>query len=400
MRAPAWWAVTRWEFMRVLTRKDFYVSLLVSPLLLLGGGALGGLVGRMSDARPDRVAVVRPAGLADTLGSERRIVWSYPAGPAAARDTLRAAMDDKQLDGAVFLPADFAAGAPVELLLRRDSPRLVTAIEGQLRRLARLERAGAFGMDSVALRALEDSVRVRAALVSTTTGASRTERITAFALLVLFFIVQFATLAYMMSGVSAEKSNRITEVVVSAVSPQTWIDGKLVAYTGLGLLQAAVYLVSGLGFVLFTRFELPPIGSPFFVGTAVLLSVLGLFLYSALTAAMMATMKDLQTTQSMNSLFVFLPFLLSGVFMGAAIDQPDAPWMVAVSMIPLVSPMLTPVRMALGGVAPWEVPVTIALLLLAVWWMRGLAGHAYRVAMLMYGKDVSLPELLRWSREK
>jgi hypothetical protein len=31
--------------------------------------------------------------------------------------------------------------------------------------------------------------------------------------------------------------------------------------------------------------------------------------------------------------------------------------------------------------------------------MRLLAGTAIRVGMLMYGKEVNLPELLRWAKE-
>lgn len=399
MRAPDWWPIARWEFLKVLRRKDFYISLLLTPLFLVGSGLAAGLIGKLSAGQRDRLAVVWADGRADTLTAAGRIVWSYPAGPGAHRDSLRAAMAARTLDGAAFVPEGFAAGEPVELLMRRDAPRLIVSIEDALRRIARAERAERAGLDTSLVATLDDSLHVRASLVSAMTGSSRAEKLTALSLLLLFFFVHFATLAYMMTGVSAEKSHRITEVIVSAVSPQTWIDGKLVAYVGLGLVQALVYLASAIAFALLWRFEIPPIGSPFFVFTALALTVLGLVFYSALTAAVMATLKDLQTTQSMNSLFIWLPFV-SLVFMGPAIDQPDLPWLVGVSMFPPFSPMLTPVRMALGGVSAWEAIATLILMAAAAWLMRGVAGHAFRVAMLMYGKDISLPELVRWSRER
>lgn len=399
MRTPPWLPIARWEFMKVALRKDFYISLLLTPLFLLGSGLAAGLIGKMSAGKADRMAVVWPAGMTDTLESVRRIQWSYPTGDAADRERLRAALNERELDGVAFVPADFARSEPVDLLMRRDAPRLLSTFENSLRRVARAQRAAALGVDTTALRALDDSVRIRANLVSAATGASRAERLTALSLLVLFFIVHFATLAYMMAGVSGEKTHRITEVIISAVSAQTWIDGKLVAYVGLGLVQAAVYVVSGLACAMIWRFEVPPIGSPFFLFTAFSLTVLGLFFFSALTATVMATLKDLQTTQSMNSLFIWLPFL-SLMFMGPAIEQPDAAWLVAVSMIPPFSPILTPTRMALGGVSTWEALATILLMAAAAWLMRGVAGHAFRVAMLMYGKDITLPELVRWSREK
>lgn len=399
MRAPDWWPIARWEFLKILKRKDFYISLLLTPVFLVGGGAVAALIGKMSSGQQDRLAIVWMSGASDTLVAQKRVVWSYPQGAAAHRDSLRTAMLARELDGAALVPPGFAQGEPVELLMRRDAPRLLGSIESALRRVARAQRASRLGLDTSVVATLDDSVRMRAGLVSATTGSSRAEKLTALGLLLLFFFVHIVMLSYMMTGVSAEKSHRITEVIVSAVSPQTWIDGKLVAYVGLGLVQAVVYLASGLGCALLWRFELPPIASPLFLFTALSLTVLGLVFYSALSAAVMATLKDLQTTQSMNSLFIWLPFL-SVVFIGPAIDQPDARWLIPVSMFPPFSPILTPVRMALGGVAAWEAIATVALMAVAAWWMRGVAGHAFRVAMLMYGKDITLPELVRWSRER
>lgn len=398
MRTPAWWPIARWEFIKVLTRKDFYISLLLTPLLLLGTGVLAGLLGRAASSG-SRVAVVWPAGVRDTLPSAPRVTWTYAAGAAAQRAALDAQLDARTLDAVAFVPPGFMHGEPVELLLRRDSQRLVNTIESSLRRVARAHRAQAMGIDTAAVTLLDDSVHVRAALHAKATGSSRAERLTALGLLAIFFVIHFATLAYMMTGVAAEKAHRVTEVIVSAVSAQTWIDGKLVAYVGLGALQAAAYVISAIACAAVWRFEIPPIGSPFFIFTAVTLTLLGLVFYSALTAAMMATLKDLQTTQSMNSTFMWLPFF-SLVFIGPALDHPDLPWLTAVSMLPPFSPMLTPTRMALGGVSAWEAWATIAVMAAAAWWMRGVAGHAFRVAMLMYGKDVSLPELVRWAREK
>jgi hypothetical protein len=33
-----------------------------------------------------------------------------------------------------------------------------------------------------------------------------------------------------------------------------------------------------------------------------------------------------------------------------------------------------------------------------VYFLRLAAGHAFRIGMLMYGKELSLPELWRWAR--
>jgi hypothetical protein len=51
-----------------------------------------------------------------------------------------------------------------------------------------------------------------------------------------------------------------------------------------------------------------------------------------------------------------------------------------------------------NGAAPWEVATGLVILLVSFHFVRLAAGHAFRVAMLMYGKELTLPELWRWAR--
>jgi ABC-2 type transport system permease protein len=86
-------------------------------------------------------------------------------------------------------------------------------------------------------------------------------------------------------------------------------------------------------------------------------------------------------------------------FVDSAIENPDAPWVVALSQVPFFSPMLLPTRPAVGGVSSWEIPVAIGLLVVAAYLLRRAAGAAFRIAMLMYGKELTLPELIRWAKQ-
>jgi ABC-2 type transport system permease protein len=114
-------------------------------------------------------------------------------------------------------------------------------------------------------------------------------------------------------------------------------------------------------------------------------------------AMVMATIKDLQSTTKFQAYLLFIPFLPL-MIMDQVIQNPDAPWVIAVSMLPIFSPMLVPARFAIGGIAGWELAVSFLLLLGGFYLMRAAAGHAFRIGMLMYGKEISLPELWRWSK--
>jgi ABC-2 type transport system permease protein len=69
------------------------------------------------------------------------------------------------------------------------------------------------------------------------------------------------------------------------------------------------------------------------------------------------------------------------------------------SWIPTFSPMLMPARIALKAASPLEWIGALLVLVAATHFMRLMAGNAIRVGMLMYGKELNLPELLKWAQE-
>jgi ABC-2 type transport system permease protein len=61
---------------------------------------------------------------------------------------------------------------------------------------------------------------------------------------------------------------------------------------------------------------------------------------------------------------------------------------------------MIPLRLVLGAARSWEVVLALLLLVAACWVLRVAAGRVFRLGMLMYGKDMTLPELIRWARVK
>ena len=98
-------------------------------------------------------------------------------------------------------------------------------------------------------------------------GATSTaEKIAAAAFIMLTCLGVFLGMASFFAGITGEKSMRVTEQVIAAISPQTWVDGKL-----LGLTAAAfgTLLTYGAALGLFVailklgiRFHNPLVGDP------------------------------------------------------------------------------------------------------------------------------------------
>ncbi len=403
----AWVPVARWELYRVLRRADFIASVLLTPLIALGSIWLGGAL----RGAPAKVAVVwlAPGGTArallaaDTLPARDAIVWT-PAPPAAGADpaALLAEVRARRLDGVALVPHDYALGGTVELLSRRPAPRWRNGVESALRVRARTVRAEARGITAGELVALDARVQTRERTAQPPPRAggrdARGERVVVLALLVLMMAVLFSTISYLMIGISGEKQARVTEVVVSAVSPEAWMDGKLVAFTGIGLIMALVWAGSLLAMAGPFAFALPGSVRPGALLVYTLYAVLGLYLYNALFAALMATLQGIQSTAKFQGYFFMLPFVPL-CFIARLIEDPNAGWLAVLSQVPLFSSSLIPARMVMGAVPAWEVVLGLALLIAASWGMRHAAGRIFRVGMLMYGKDLTLPEIVRWARE-
>jgi len=67
-----------------------------------------------------------------------------------------------------------------------------------------------------------------------------------------------------------------------------------------------------------------------------------------------------------------------------------------VSQIPFCAPLLMNFRISLSMPQPWEIGLSIALILVTIFAVLWVSSRIYRVGILMYGKKPNLPEILRW----
>lgn len=251
-----------------------------------------------------------------------------------------------------------------------------------------------------------------------------------FSIAIFFFIFLFG--AYVMRGVMEEKSSRIVEVIVSSVKPFQLMMGKiigigLVAITQLliwvvfsfiiflvvgalfeaGTLQSAMdttemmqqqqanmdfnsYLAQQDGFKLIME-----INWPLMLSTFVLYFIGGYLLYSGFFAAIGAAVDDENDVQQFMTP-VMLPLFFAYFVSIMSVNNPDGLAAQVFSFIPLTSPTVMMIRVAIGGVSIWELMLSIALLALTCVGVIWLAARIYRTGILMYGKRPSYKELWKW----
>lgn len=403
-RRPEWLPVARWEVYRMARRKDFILSILVSPLIVLAVTLLSTLFEHKGDRK---VAVVR-TDVAGTIGDRgpetipplRGFAWVDPGASGVDTAALAAAVRARAFDAALVLRSADAGSWTVDLVTRRAPPRWSRALRAHLEAAMRRERALDMGFTKEQLAALDDTIVFRTHVaVGQDTGSRRGDLWMTVGCLMLLVAVLTTSMSYMMVGISGEKQARVTEVVLSAISAQAWMDGKIIAFTAIGLLTGAVWTGSLLLLAGPLAFRIPESVNLGNLGLTALFGLLGLYLYNALISGLMASAQNMQTASKWQGNFMLLPFIPI-LFLNSLIENPDSAGMMVLSQVPFFSPVMMPLRLVQGAARHWEVVLALLLLVGTCWIMRRAAGRVFRLGMLMYGKDMTLPELLRWTRVK
>lgn len=401
---PAWVPVARWETYRMLRRKDFIISIVMSPLIVLAVSLLSSFFAEKGDRE---VAVIRTdaTGAAHARGRLALsplagFTWVDPADSGTDTAVLIAAVRARKFDAALILrPADTGPWT-ADLVTRRAPPRWARGLREHLNAELRRDRAQAMGFTPQQLAALDDTIVIRTHVaLGQGTGNRRGDLWVTTGVLMLLIAVLMTSMSYMMVGISGEKQARVTEVIMSAVPAQAWMDGKIIAFTAMGLLTGAVWAGSLLLLAGPLGVHLPGSVNWANLGPTALFGLLGLYLYNALVSALMASAQDMQSASKWQTNFMLLP-ILPVFFLPGLLGNPDSAAMVALSQVPFFSPVMIPLRLVLGAARSWEVVLALLLLVAACWVLRVAAGRVFRLGMLMYGKDMTLPELIRWARVK
>ena len=383
--------IAGWEFRRYFKWRDQVLGLIVF-LVLGGAGYLGGKLAT-SSSRTLTVAVdgVDPA----SLPVLDRLLF-VPAPDEARR---RTALADGSLHGVLTRQGD----GSFTLLVDKE-PRYRAQLGALLDDIVRRERLAARGLSSTDLAGILQPAQLEVRFTNPERGrATRAEQIVAGLSTALVMLAVFTSMAYLLTGITGEKQLRVTESIVSFVSPQAWIDGKIMgigAYALVNVLNMVVgsLIVAGLA-KLAWGFTLPEVVAR--PGPILLLGIycaLGLALWNAVFAAFAATLDDPNT--SARTSLMFLPVLFVGLGCWIVLRDPDSPVARGLAIFPLTSSPALPVRAILSHVNLPEVGISLVLLLATIWLVRRAAGRIFEIGMLMYGKEPTLREMARWASDR
>jgi len=216
---------------------------------------------------------------------------------------------------------------------------------------------------------------------------------------VLIFITVVIYGMWVATGVAAEKSSRVMELMISAASPRQLLTGKVVGIGLAGLTQYLAIAIPAIGALAFQdriaeavlgpalASEAPLVGlTPTLLLAYGVFFLLGFTLFALIYASMGAFVSrpdDLQTLSLPLSLLAMAGYLAAIAALGGG---GGGGLTRLLSFVPPFSPFVMLARVMTGHVEPWEVALSIALLVGAIVVVAAVAVRLYAAGVLLYGQ--------------
>ncbi|MEC0240813.1 ABC transporter permease [Paenibacillus dokdonensis] len=219
-------------------------------------------------------------------------------------------------------------------------------------------------------------------------------------LMILFFTSNMMTGNMIAAEVTAEKSSRIMEILITSVSPLNQMFGKIIGIFLVGITQIAVFgaviaanvmLPNNVGMLKEFHLSLADINLSVLI-YGLLFYIFGYFLFAVLYAAVgsiVSRTEELGQAVMPITMLGLITFYI-GIF---SINTPGSMLIKITSFIPFTAPTSMLVRIGMGEVPVWQILISLALLIVAILVFGWLSAKIYRTGVLMYGKRPSLKEL-------
>lgn len=427
------------EYLERVRSKWFLIGTLLGPVFFMMITVMPMLIASKTKASTDLANITIIDATGTTMGERvaQALSKRFPEGrapqvrsvnPASVpleEDHAVLSVQRKTTRGYLVLDSGTVAGRSARYAGRNvGSLGDVEQISNLVRQQVLAQRLQSAGIDSARVNAL---TATRLNVITQKIGDKGRENGDVISTFIFGYII--ALLLYMMivlygqtvlRGVMEEKTTRVAEVVVSSVSTDTLLAGKILGIGLVAVTQVLAWVALSITFAVYggplldqklgaaavagssagtARAMAGALPSISLTTIAALLAffVLGFIFYAALFAAVGAMVSSQEDVQQ-ASMPVILLLVSSVVFMTPISTNAGSTLARTMSLLPFSAPILMPLRMTLVPVPWYEIALSltgVAIACLAAIWV---SARIYRVGLLMYGKKPSFAEVARWVR--
>ncbi|MFN0133630.1 MAG: ABC transporter permease [Phycisphaerales bacterium] len=255
------------------------------------------------------------------------------------------------------------------------------------------------GLDASKVRALLSTPRSES--VTVTEGGERktnaaVQMLLPGGFLFLIWISVFVAGQSLLTTTIEEKSNRVMEVLLSAVSPMQLMMGKILGQMAVAGVILGVY--AGIGVVAIVTFALTHLVNPWNLLWIACYFLIAFFLIACMMAAIGSAVSELREAQSLMGP-IMIVLVIPMILWMPILRNPNSTFATICSFIPPISPFVMVLRLGGSEQVPfWQIPASIAVGILAVVVAAWATAKIFRIGVLMYGKPPNFTTLLRWIR--
>jgi len=426
-------AVIKREYIVRLKTKGFIIGTFLFPLILFAIIA-GSIVLSMKNIQePKTIVIIDQTGvmydefvkqLSDTLSNGEPLYHFTRQDIAPDQlETVSAQLQKriiaKEIDGYLIIPQNVLETRRAKYAARSVSNFLeMSQFSSTLSRIGANIRLEKLGISPEKIRKEMDLGRISLDTPKITKQGevkSSTEVNYIIAYILTFFLYMMLIIygVMIMRSVLEEKTQRITETIISSIRPFELLAGKIIGISALGLTQLLVWgiiillpLAVGVSFItqfspdvveLFSYIKLVHI-SLLTIAFFVFFFVLGFLLYASFFAAIGAIVNSEDEAQQLQ-IYIMLPIIIQYLIFFTIVQNPESSLAYWTSIIPFFTPILMLARMSvLDPQIPDGLWLSVVLLVVTTYLTIKISAKIYRIGILMYGKRPSLKEVYKWVR--
>ena len=411
------WKVAKWELKRNMKNKSFIISLLLTPLLFIVFASFPTLLEKL-EGEPDSenvtVYVKDELNLFDDIDSlvkSQDLSWKMEEVTGDSKKILKE-IESSENQAYVALTDNAVKTGEVKVFTSNEMPDTFSSEVQFLKEPLRQVKFDQLNLSPEVVQSITKGIEIKSEEASTQTDSgslnpsdkqsadnSSMERIIpgAFAGIVLFSIVMTGMMIF--QSASQEKKEKVAEIVLSSVTPGDLMQGKIIGYFILGLVQVGTWLLLVVPIAAW-RYKLPVMEYLFVPELLLLLaiSIAGYLMFAAIFVGIGATVEDMTATSNFQGIVMMLPFLPL-IFLGPILANPSGIIAQVATYFPLTSPSILILRLSLLDEWPWvEIIIALVILLASIWLLMKLAGKVFKTGILLYGKNATPSEIWKWLR--
>jgi ABC-2 type transport system permease protein len=349
---------------------------------LVSGSDSASTIGFAPSAAPLSAAF---ASVAATVGEE---VTTSEVDPATGEQRVR----DGDLDA-------YVSGDPAgfQVIVREDlSDDLRTAFTVLARQIALDDQIARAGADPAAVNAAVGSATFELRTLEPPRDYEGARILLGFIVGILVYLAILMYGSMVAQGVVEEKANRIVELLLTTIRPVHLMIGKVLGIGAVGLTQMVATV--GVGVLAGFAVDAYTFPSSIAAGTAawaVVWFLLGYLMYALVFAslgALVSRQEDVGGVTAPAIMLIVLPYVAGVTILPS---DPDNGLVALMSLIPLFTPMLMPIRFAFDAVPAWQLALALPLTVATIGALAWLAGRIYTNAVLRTGAKVKLRTAFR-----